>query len=61
MNSLRRMPEQDRVYRPNSQSTRKTEVESTLANIVTHEFELGRAIERDQGMKSQTALAVVAG
>ena len=26
-----------------------------------HEFELGRAIERDQGMKSQIALAVIAG
>ena len=26
-----------------------------------HEFELGREIERDQGMKSQIALAVVAG
>src|SRR5437763_2524695 len=29
------MPEQDREYRPNSQSTRKTEVESTWASIVT--------------------------
>jgi hypothetical protein len=33
----------------------------SLKKNVLHEFELGRAIETDQGVKSQIAFAVVAG
>jgi hypothetical protein len=35
MNFARRMLEQDREYRPRSQSKRGTKVECTLPNIVT--------------------------